>query len=180
MKLVTKRGDTGKTSLIGGQSVFKDDLHLAACGSIDELSAVLGICLSFSLPSPWPEELEEVQRNLFLVAADLASPEPGPDFYLTANHLELLEERLHPHLQALPEPHSFILNGGGPSGAFLHWARTVCRRAERECVKLKRWAESEERPFNPSIIPYMNRLSDYLFAAARLVNLHQGYNEKKV
>ncbi|HBM97770.1 TPA: ATP:cob(I)alamin adenosyltransferase, partial [bacterium UBP9_UBA11836] len=87
MKIVTKTGDKGETSLIGGERVSKDDPHLAACGSIDELSAILGVCLSLAPPSPWCEELEEIQRTLFLLAADLASPELSTNFHLTANHV---------------------------------------------------------------------------------------------
>ena len=124
MKIVTKTGDEGMTSLLGGERVFKDDPHLAACGSVDELSAVLGVCLSFRLPSPWSEELEEVQRTLFLLAADLASPKTTSDFYLHAKHLKQLEDKLQPHLQALPKQDGFILNGGSQCGAFLHLART--------------------------------------------------------
>lgn len=180
MKIVTKTGDTGETSLIGGQRVFKDDPHLAACGSIDELSAALGVCLSLAPPSPWREELEEIQRTLFLLAADLASPELSTNFYLTTNHVKQLEEKLQPHLQTLPEQNCFILNGGGQCGSFLHLARTICRRAERECVTLKRLKSSEQHPFNDSLIVYINRLSDYLFAAARLINRLQGCEEKKV
>lgn len=180
MKIVTKTGDKGETSLIGGQRVFKDDPHLEACGSIDELSAILGVCLSLDIPSPWREELEEIQRTLFLLAADLASPELSTNFHLNANHIKQLEDKLQPHLQALPEQNCFILNGGSQCGSFLHWARTVCRRAERKCVTLKRLTNSERSPFNDSLIIYINRLSDYLFAAARLINRQQGCEEKKV
>ncbi len=180
MKIVTKTGDQGETSLIGGIRVTKDDQHLAACGTIDELSAILGVCLSLQPPSPWREELEEVQRTLFLLAADLASPQASINFNLTAAHLKQLEDKLYSHLQALPQQNYFILNGGSPCGSSLHWARTVCRRAERECVTLKREVESRRHPFNPLIIVYINRLSDYLFTAARSVNILQRCEEKKV
>lgn len=180
MQIVTKTGDEGTTSLIGGKRVFKDDLHVVSCGSIDELSAILGVCLSFCPPSPWSEELEEVQRTLFLLAADLASSQPSTDFYLHSKHLKQLEDNLQPHLQALPEQNGFVLSGGSQCGAFLHLARTVCRRAERECVALKRQVESEQGYFNPLITMYINRLSDYLFVAARLINHLQGKEEKKV
>lgn len=180
MKIVTKTGDQGQTSLIGGPRVYKNDQHLVACGSIDELSAILGVCLSFQVPEPWSDNLEEVQRTLFLVAADLASLQPRQEFYLTQNPIDNLEFKLQEYLKDLPEQNCFILNGGCRCGALLHWARTVCRRAERECIKLKQETEAQQQIFNNRIIVYMNRLSDYLFVAARLINRLQGCEEKKV
>ena len=180
MRIVTKSGDQGQTSLIGGQRVYKNDQHLIACGTIDELSAILGVCLSFQMPKPWSEELEEVQRTLFLVAADLASPQSPQKFYLAQPHIDNLELKLQGYLRELPEQNGFVLNGGSQCGALLHWARTVCRRAERECVALKQETEAKQEVFNNRIIVYINRLSDYLFVTARLVNKMQGCEEKKV
>ena len=194
MKLVTKTGDQGFTSLVGGERTAKYNERVEAYGTVDELSAVLGCCFALGLPEPWGKELENIQRDLFLAAADLASEKPGKDgeTYLKEENFERLEKQLEPHLLALPAQHCFILNGGSPVGAHLHLARTVCRRAERRVAVLgaeEQRAESgagcpgEVCPaatVYPIVLKYLNRLSDYLFAAARLVNRLNGCPEKEV
>lgn len=204
MNIVTKGGDKGQTSLIGGRRISKADLRMEACGSTDELGAALGCCLACGLPSPFAEEIENIQRVLFRLAADLADARPGAAGRITAADTAALEARLEPHLRQLPPLKAFILCGGSPAGAQLHLARTVCRRAERACVRLAETTDcnthtaanpapgtEQEHPMpktsnqpdpstNPHILTYLNRLSDYLYAAARLVNLAQGAAEKEV
>ncbi|MGM9997813.1 MAG: cob(I)yrinic acid a,c-diamide adenosyltransferase [Candidatus Bruticola sp.] len=180
MKIVTKTGDTGQTSLISGERVLKNCKHIELCGSLDELGATLGLCLSLGLPLPFAQELEDIQRDLFLAAADSASSRPKQPFHLQKSCLQKLEDRLEIHLNHLPDQKYFILCGGSQAGASLHLARTVCRRAERACVALCQEAESCNLPYNSTVLVYLNRLSDYLFAVARLVNAAQNCPEKKV
>ena len=182
MKIVTKTGDQGLTSLIGGERRPKSDLRVEAYGVLDELSSHLGFCLSLGLPQPFDKELEEIQRSLFAAAADLADPRPESRAYLQETALKELESRLEPHLSKLPAQRGFILPGGSQAGAALHVARTVCRRAERLCQALSQHSRSCERPerFNGGVLTYLNRLSDYLFAAARIVNSLNHTPEKEV
>ncbi|MBQ7503657.1 cob(I)yrinic acid a,c-diamide adenosyltransferase [bacterium] len=182
MNIVTKTGDQGLTSLIGGERRPKSDLRVEAYGALDELSSHLGFCLSLGLPQPFDKELEDIQRSLFAAAADLADPRPEGREYLQDAALKNLEDRLEPHLNRLPPQRGFILPGGSQAGAALHVARTVCRRAERVCQALSLRCQSctpAER-FSGKVLIYLNRLSDYLFAAARIVNSLAQTPEKEV
>lgn len=199
-KVYTRTGDAGKTRLAGGQQVWKDSLRVEAYGTVDELNAAVGVVRVFNtdgdrhragtvppgtvpLParsqSPQAEQLERelrwVQNKLFDLGSILATA-PGQTFKnmpcVTATdvtRLEKLIDRCQTDLQPLKE---FILPGGGKVSGFLHQARTICRRAERICVGLSR-----EEPVDPTIIKFVNRLSDALFVLARWAGKTQGEPE---
>lgn len=171
MKIYTKTGDDGDTGLFGGPRVRKDHPRIEAYGTVDELNAVLGLVRTQSLPTDVDGLLERVQNELFDLGAELATPEPGK-FGMTSigepqsSRLETAIDQFEAELEPLKQ---FILPGGTPAAAYLHLARTVCRRAERMLVSLD---HSEE--ISPGTIVYLNRLSDLLFVAARLVNHRAG------
>ncbi len=175
MKIYTKTGDAGETSLFGGQRVPKDALRIDAYGTVDELNSLLGAVRSMK---PHPEIdaiLQRLQDDLFVLGADLATPagkSSGKIPRIESAHSENLEkiiDSLESHLQPLTR---FILPGGSPVGAFLQVARTVCRRAERLVVRLSR----EEKIASPPLV-YLNRLSDLLFVLSRYANDLDGVKE---
>lgn len=169
-RIYTKAGDRGETTLGDGARVPKDHPRVAAYGSVDELNAALGLLLANHPEVPESVLLREIQNDLFDVGGDLCIPQkpdeqPGVSLRVRpeqATRLEQAIDRLNANLTAL---RSFILPGGQPAAAWLHFARTVCRRAEREIVTL---AHTES--VNPQVIVYMNRLSDLLFVLARVCN----------
>jgi cob(I)alamin adenosyltransferase len=169
-RIYTKTGDAGETALGDGTRVSKDHPRVEAYGSVDELNAVLGLLLAQSPNIPEAELLRSIQNDLFDVGADLCVPLPPagePDKRLRihpaqAERLEKAIDRLNAGLQPL---NSFVLPGGSVAAAWCHLARTVCRRAERDVVKLTR-----TEPVNPQVIVYLNRLSDLLFVMARVLN----------
>ncbi|HVL14468.1 MAG TPA: cob(I)yrinic acid a,c-diamide adenosyltransferase [Gemmata sp.] len=173
-RIYTKSGDTGETGLGDGTRVPKDAARVAAYGEVDELNAVLGLVTANCPDCPEAALLRDVQNDLFDVGADLCVPptaqeEAGKALRVTAAQAERLEkaiDRLNEHLQPL---RSFVLSGGAPAAAWLHLARTVCRRAERSVVTLMR-AES----VNQQVLIYLNRLSDFLFVLARVANENGG------
>ena len=176
-KIYTRGGDEGETSLFGGERVSKDHRRVRAYGDVDELSSAVGVALS-SIDPAWSgvSVLVAVQHRLFRLGGALADPagkaglvSPG------AAEVEELEAAIDRLEEGLPPLKSFILPGGSPAGAALHLARAVCRRAERSVVTL---AESGE-PSPEGAITYLNRLSDYLFVAARAVNRDAGAPEEK-
>jgi cob(I)alamin adenosyltransferase len=168
MKIYTKTGDGGETSLFGGGRVRKDAARIAAYGTVDELNSILGVVVSFSDDESLNRVVGGIQTDLFTLGADLATPtnvtlstvvRVGEEHYTKLEKLiDGFEEELDPLKQ-------FILPGGSSCAALLHLARTVCRRAEREVVHC---AQSEE--INTSVAVYLNRLSDLLFVLARIVN----------
>ena len=170
MKIYTKTGDDGTTGLFNGKRVSKAALRVEAYGTVDELNTVVGLAYSFECPEPVKSELKHIMNILFTVGADLATP---IDQYIKSQAIERtseteitrLEEAIDRYDEDLKPLKNFILPGGHHSAAFLHNARTVCRRAERLTVEL---ASTEE--INTIVIKYLNRLSDYFFAAARYVN----------
>ncbi|MCL6522499.1 MAG: cob(I)yrinic acid a,c-diamide adenosyltransferase [Firmicutes bacterium] len=176
-RLYTRTGDGGETGLVDGSRVPKSSPRVEAYGSVDELNAALGVVLSEETGGQLAATLRRVQGELFVVGARLATP-PGagarglrlPE--LPAEAVARLEAEIDRLEEGLEPLRHFILPGGGRSGALLHLARTVCRRAERAVVRL---AESE--PVEPEIVRYLNRLSDYLFAAARAANRRDGRHE---
>lgn len=171
-KVVTKTGDKGQTSLIGGERVSKGSLRVAAYGDVDELNSFLGLAAA-SLQDPECREiLAEIQHCLFTVGADLASPVGVQVPRITVEHVARLEEIMESLMDELPPLEEFILPGGGPGGATLHVARTVARRAERLAVALQ-----EETTLNPQAIIYLNRLSDLLFVLARVANKRESRPE---
>ncbi len=178
MKIYTKTGDGGETSLYGGERVAKDHLRIEACGTVDELNAQLGVVraeLVAMKKSPRePDPLGEidqlvgrVQNELFDLGAEIATPEPAAKRtdLLGPRHTETLERAIDRWQEELPPLKAFILPGGCPAAARLHVARAVCRRAERLVVTLFREAE-----LRSEALLYLNRLSDLLFVLTRAVN----------
>ncbi len=168
MKIYTKTGDKGDTSLFGGQRVPKDALRIEAYGTVDELNSVLGVARADSRNQQIDEILERVQNELFELGADLATPRSANTKHIKriepkhSEHLEKSIDTLDVHLKPLK---AFVLPGGLPVAARLHFARTVCRRAERTVVRLSRNEDIGE-----GITVYLNRLSDLLFVLARYAN----------
>jgi cob(I)alamin adenosyltransferase len=168
MKLYTRGGDTGETSLFGGTRVRKDDVRIWAYGEVDELNAVLGLAIAEISDDDLRSGLLGVQSDLFDIGAELATPEGARSRAIPRVAQERIDElerwidRVDERLAPLT---SFILPGGTRAAAALHLARTVCRRAERRTVELAAMAE-----VSSSVIRYLNRLSDLLFALARTAN----------
>ena len=169
MKIYTRTGDHGETSLFGGKRVAKNDPRIEAYGTVDELSSFLGLARASELPADVDAEIAKIQSDLFEIGAHLASPGisrfPGAD----AQRITDLEKAIDTMESELPVLTTFILPGGTQAAAHLHVARTICRRAERCVVALGDDSEATQ-----STIRYLNRLSDYLFVAARFTNLRQG------
>ena len=169
-RIYTKSGDGGETGLGDGTRVAKDHPRVAAYVEVDELNAVLGLVTAYCPVAPEAGLLRTIQNDLFDVGADLCVPpsaneEAGKCLRVTAAQAERLEkaiDRLNENLEPL---RSFILPGGTPPAAWLHLARTVCRRAERAVVTLMR-----TEPVNPQVVIYLNRLSDFLFVLSRVAN----------
>ncbi len=172
MRLYTKRGDKGETDLMGGR-VRKDHPRVAAYGTVDELNAVLGIVRTLLTDGDLQRKVEQVQRDLFALGAELATaPSLKPPVKLSRARLTALERQIDAFQQEAPLPKLFVLPGGSPATAFLHLARTVCRRAERCVVAL-----AAVEPVRPLVLQYLNRLSDWLFALALVVNKRYGVAE---
>jgi cob(I)alamin adenosyltransferase len=175
VKIYTKAGDDGGTALFGGGRVVKSDPRVAAYGDVDELSAWLGVARAQGIDEDVSAALERVQQDLFVVGAILATPNPDrrkrSKFDLVAERIESLESEIDAWQGELPPLEAFVLPGGCPAAAFLHVARTVCRRAERAIVGL----QADDLP--GTILPYINRLSDFLFVCARYVNHRAGVAE---
>lgn len=173
MKLYTKGGDDGTTGLFGGPRVLKNDLRVTAYGEVDELNAALGVALTLSTHDAFTLPLRHIQSDLFIVGGELATAVgQTPLVTVTAAHAARLEPWIDQACDAVPPLQNFILPGGTPLSASLHLARTICRRAERAVVALTR-----HESINPAIVVYLNRLSDFLFALARLVNHQAGVKD---
>jgi cob(I)alamin adenosyltransferase len=163
-RIVTKTGDAGDTALGDGARVPKDHPRIAAIGAVDELNAVLGLIpLADHAEAPL---VRGIQNDLFDLGADLCVPASDEKaLRISAEHLARLEREIERLNANLPPLDSFILPGGSPAGAWCHFARTVCRRAEREVVSLR-----HTEAINPRILVYLNRLSDLLFVLSRVLN----------
>jgi cob(I)alamin adenosyltransferase len=169
VKIYTRAGDRGQTSLLRGGKVRKDDPRIEAYGTVDELNAVIGVVRSAWPESPLDLSLEQVQRDLFDLGALLAAGASDPRFPgVGSGRVSQLEEQIDMMEAELEPLTAFILPGGTPQAAQFHTARTVCRRAERLVVQLEPLSDFE------SSVTYLNRLSDFLFVAARYSNLKQG------
>jgi cob(I)alamin adenosyltransferase len=168
MKIYTRTGDKGKTSLIGGR-VDKDSLRVEAYGTIDELNSFIGKAMTELDPGIFKdllEDLETIQNELFDGGGDLANVMKERHYKLGEEPIEVMEQRIDQLMEEAPPLEKFILPGGSPAAATLHIARTVARRAERQTVSLMKMEEDV-----PAVVQrYLNRLSDYLFVAARIVN----------
>jgi cob(I)alamin adenosyltransferase len=177
LKIYTKTGDKGSTSLIGGTKVPKSDLRIEAYGTVDELNSFIGLCRDLITDEPSRELLQAVQDRLFVVGAALAcDPEKEPKMKipdLRAEDVTALEKAIDAMNEVIPPMKNFILPGGHPTVSQLHIARCVCRRAERCCVRL----ELESHEIEPIILQYLNRLSDYLFVLARYMAHAMGVAE---
>ncbi len=167
--IYTKTGDKGTTGLFGGVRVSKNHKRIEAYGTVDELNSVIGIALTCQVPEVLRVQLEKTSADLFTAGSDLATPlNPPPKFpipRINEEHAHELERRIDAFDEELTALKHFILPGGTPLAAHLHLARTVCRRAERAVVAL---AETED--IGNAVQIYLNRLSDYLFTAARMAN----------
>ena len=175
MKIYTRGGDKGETGLIGGRRTGKDDPRLRAYGAVDELGAVLGQARAWDETGEFSDVLMDIQKRLLIIGSHLASPDPRHESLPAlpggaVTDLETLIDEMDEELKPLKH---FLVCGGTPLGATLHLARTVCRRSERDVVALTRGAEIAE-----SIVIYLNRLSDFLFNAARLANQRAGREEE--
>jgi len=172
-KVYTRTGDKGKTRLAGGQQVWKDSVRVEAYGDVDELNSIIGVVRAFNAESlgnhPSADRLEEelrwMQNKLFDLGGLLATA-PGQTFTnmptVTARDVTRLEKLMDWCQKDLPPLKEFILPGGGKISSFLHQARTICRRAERTCVRL-----GKEEPLDSALVRFLNRLSDALFVLAR-------------
>ncbi len=165
MKIYTKKGDEGKTGLIGGTRVMKSSMRIEAYGTTDELNSYIGLVRDQKIDQKYVEQLIEIQDRLFTIGSSLASdPEKSsmkiPD--LRIEDVELLEKWMDEMDAQLPEMKSFILPGGHTTVSFCHIARCVCRRGERIIVDL-----STNEFVDSTVLKYMNRLSDYLFVLGR-------------
>jgi cob(I)alamin adenosyltransferase len=172
LKIYTKTGDTGNTSLIGGTKVPKSHIRIEAYGTVDELNAYVGLCKDLLTDTNTRNTLQEVQDRLFTIGASLAcDPLKDPMVRipdLKESDIEWLEKEIDRMNEVLSPMKFFILPGGHTTLSQLHVARCVCRRAERCCVRL----ELEKEEVNPLILKYINRLSDYLFVLCRFAG-HQ-------
>ena len=176
-KVYTKTGDEGMTSLVGGVKVKKTNSRIEAYGTVNELSANLGLLASFMKDGPDKNVIYRIQRNLFTVCSYLATDKTqtklAPSYTLDAAEVELLENEIDKILAGIPQQTAFILPGGSHEAAIAHVCRTVCRRAERRIFFL-----AETTKLDPEVLQYVNRLSDYLFVLARKLNFIDGVREK--
>ena len=169
MKIYTRTGDTGQTSLFGGARVSKSDARIEAYGTVDELNSFLGLARTTQIPAEVDAELLRAQSDLFDIGAHLASPGTSRFPGVSDGRIAGLEAGIDAMEKELTPLTSFILPGGSAGAAHLHAARTICRRAERRVVAL-----DDDAPATLTTITYLNRLSDYLFVAARFANLRAG------
>jgi cob(I)alamin adenosyltransferase len=178
MRIYTRTGDDGETSLFGGGRVAKDHRRVTAYGEVDELNSAIGVVRAEEPVALFDPELEVVQRDLFVIGGHLATPDPErvraalARAELPSDRITTIERAIDAADAELPPLRAFILPAGTPKAAALHLARTVCRRAERSIVAL---AREEEVP--DLFLVYLNRLSDYLFTLARLTNHRAGRGE---
>jgi cob(I)alamin adenosyltransferase len=173
-RIYTRGGDAGETSLGDGSRVTKLDCRIGAFGTVDELNSTLGVVLADdSLTPALRGPLERIQNDLFDVGADLCVPFGVTDrLRVHQEAIDRIEQLCDEFNADLPELKSFVLPGGTESAARLHLARTTCRRAERDAI-----VANEENGINPLVLVYLNRLSDFLFIAARTANAAAGRDE---
>ncbi len=182
-RLYTAKGDKGTTSLVGGQRVSKGDQRLVSYGTVDELNSLIGILLAEEMPESDRGLFVMIQNALFVIGSDLATlPEDisvKQRFALPESVVHQLESAIDEYDASLPPMKGFILPGGGRMASTAHLARTVCRRAEREIVRLMDLVPEEERALTiaePNM-RFMNRLSDLLFVYARMAAHRSGEPE---
>lgn len=178
MKIYTKTGDRGETSLLGGVRVPKDHVRVSAYGDVDELNAAIGVVRALA-GDALARLLLAIQRDLFAIGAQLADPSHQVaarrrKAAVNGAHVRRLERAIDAREARLPPLRAFVLPGGTPTATLLHQARTVCRRAERALVRLAREADVD-----PRVLVYLNRLSDLLFVLARFENRRAGEAEDR-
>ena len=172
MKIYTKTGDKGDTGLMGGGRVKKDHARVTAYGEVDEANAAIGLARATAPTDLADALLEAIQRDLFTIGGALATPEPArlkdrqkSKVVMAPERIKLLEKAIDDATRELGALKAFVLPAGVPKAAALHYARTVCRRAERATVTL-----AGQEDVSPEILVYLNRLSDLLFTLARFAN----------
>lgn len=175
MKLYTRQGDNGPTTLCGGERVGKTDVRVAACGDIDELNSQIGLLLAFMRPSPDADRLAAAQATLFHAATHLPESAGSSAVSVTQTDIEGVEADIDRLQRDTPQPQTFVLPGGCRESAQCHVCRSVCRRAERSVVALAGEYEVDNR-----ILAYLNRLSDYFFSLALNLNFISHIEEKKL
>lgn len=170
-RIYTKSGDKGTTGLGDGSRVSKYDLRIESYGTVDELSSVLGLLLADAGEESIHQLIQEIQNDLFDVGADLCVPiqenPKHPPLRVTEKYTQALEQAIDELNESIPPLKTFVLPGGTKAAAWLHLARTVCRRAERLCCAL---LERDPDQTNAEVIKYLNRLSDLFFVMSRKVN----------
>ncbi len=175
MKIYTKTGDTGSTSLLYGKKVSKSDLRIEAYGTVDELNANLGLLIDISVNADINTFLRHVQHKLFVIGSNLASEKIDNNLEkIDLKDISDIENCIDDFTKQLPELKHFILPGGHKIVSLCHICRTVCRRAERMVVRL-----SEDALVDTKIIVYLNRLSDYFFVLSRKIAFDLGVEEVK-
>ncbi len=173
MKVYTKTGDAGTTSLVGGKRVPKDCARLESYGTVDELNAHVGLLLTYVSENQDRECLISIQNRLFVVGAQLATEAPNvPSSVITDDDVTNLENNIDKAGEELPKWRGFTLPGGCREAAIAHVCRTVCRRAERRILTL-----NSEEEVDPQLIKYINRLSDYFYVLALRLNFLHGTEE---
>jgi cob(I)alamin adenosyltransferase len=171
-RIYTRAGDEGSTMLGNGEYRKKYDLRVSAYGTVDEVTAAIGVARLHTVDAPAVDiMLARIQNDLFDLAADLCSPDKGKGpggarLAVNAAQVKRLEDEIDTLNAELAPLRTFVLAGGTPAAAYLHLARTICRRAERVSVALKDSGED----VSPEVLQYINRLSDFLFVASRYVN----------
>ena len=175
MKIYTKKGDSGETSLFGGERVSKSTERIEAYGNVDELNSLVGLTASYELSEKGTKYLRKVQEQLFVLGADLATPPSSKTRIdrISEEDITFLEDAIDELDQDLKPLKNFVLPGGSQPGATLHVARTVCRRAERATV-----ACQEVDEVSDECLKFLNRLSDFLFVIARYENKQAGVREE--
>jgi len=175
LKIYTRTGDAGQTSLYDSTRVSKDDIRVESYGTIDELNATLGVSKRFLKDPESVDVIERIQRELFLVAGELATVDGAgfPD-RIAQGHIDFLEKTIDTYVDLLgrDQPFRFVLPGSDDASAHLHVSRTVCRRAERRIITLSRDAE-----ISPMLMKYVNRLADLIYALARHCEANPTYIE---
>ena len=171
MKIYTKQGDQGQTALIGGDRVSKHSIRIETYGTVDELNSILGVAIANEHQQFTGDVINEVQHQLFILGADLATPfhSDARIDRISEQEVQYLEQKIDFMEESLPPLKNFILPSGSMTGATLHHARTVCRRAERLAVVC-----SNQEKINDMVLQYLNRLSDFLFVLARYENHQNG------
>lgn len=171
-KVYTRTGDDGSTSLVGGKRVSKSSSRVQSYGDVDELNASIGLARKEITDRGLLEIITEIQNDLFILGADLASPSDVEVPRVSEEMIDKLEKHIDNYLKQLEPLREFILPAGKGSGAYLHFARTISRRAERSVVRLM-----EEEKQSSHALSYLNRLSDLLFVLARIANESDNFDE---